>query len=110
MASTRIGSSGRSRFPQIRSDASQRFMETALPDAARGMLAALPSMRTQEAIAFGEGVPLPMRIRFADLPSDRRPRSVSAEFSKAWQRDSADIDFLNEGIRRWRQQSRPAKT
>jgi DNA helicase HerA-like ATPase len=84
----------------------QRFMQTALPDAARGMLAALPSMRTQEAIAFGEGVPLPMHIRFGDLPADRRPRSDSAEFSKAWQSDSADVDFLNDGIRRWREQSR----
>ena len=53
----------------------QRFMATALPDAARGMLTALPSMRTQEAIAFGEGVRLPMHIRFADLPSDRQPRT-----------------------------------
>ena len=88
----------------------QRFMETALPDAARGMLAALPSLRTQEAIAFGEGVSLPMRIRFADLPPNRRPRSESAEFSKAWQSDSADIDFLNEGIRRWRLQSRDTIT
>jgi uncharacterized protein len=87
----------------------QRFMETALPGAARGMLAALPSMRTQEAIAFGEGVPLPMHIRFADLPPDRRPRSHSADFSKAWQSDAADVDFLNEGIRRWRGQSRTAK-
>jgi len=81
-----------------------------LPDAARGMLAALPSLRTQEAIAFGEGVSLPMRIRFADLPPNRRPRSESAEFSKAWQSDSADIDFLNEGIRRWRLQSRDTIT
>jgi hypothetical protein len=39
------------------------------------MMAALPSMRTQEAIAFGEGVALPMHIRFDDLPPDRRPRS-----------------------------------
>jgi len=84
----------------------QRFMETALPDAARGMLAALPSMRTQEAIAFGEGVALPFRIRFDDLPPERRPRSASAEFSKAWQSDAAGLDFLHEGIRRWRQQSR----
>jgi uncharacterized protein len=84
----------------------QRFMETALPNAARGMMAALPSMRTQEAIAFGEGVPLPMHIRFADLPPDRRPRSDNADFSKAWQSDTADVDFLNEGIRRWREQSR----
>jgi DNA helicase HerA-like ATPase len=87
-----------------------RFMETALPDAARGMLSALPSMRTQEAIAFGEGVPLPMHIRFDDLPPERRPRSDSAEFSKAWQADIAGTDFLKEGIRRWREQSRaPSK-
>ena len=89
----------------------QRFMETALPDAARGMLALLPSMRTQEAIAFGEGVPLPMHIRFDDLPPERRPRSDSAKFSEAWQADSADVEFLDEGIRRWREQSRtPSKT
>lgn len=88
----------------------QRFMETALPDSARGMLASLPSMRTQEAIAFGEGVPLPMHIRFNDLPPDRRPRSESADFSKAWRADFAGVDFLKEGIRRWREQSRgPSK-
>jgi len=88
----------------------QHFMATALPDAARGMLAALPSMRTQEAIVFGEGVRLPMHIRFADLTPDRRPRSDSAQFSRAWQAETADAEFLNEGIRRWRQQSRDPKT
>src|SRR5271169_373159 len=82
------------------------FMAAALPDAAHGMLAALPSMRTQEAIVFGEGVPLPMRVRFHDLPPEQRPRSDSAEFSKAWQSDAANPDFLDETIRRWRYQSR----
>ena len=88
----------------------QRFMATALPDAARGMLAALPSMRTQEAIVFGEGVRLPMHIRFDDLPPEHRPRSDSAQFSKAWQTESADAEFLEEGIRRWRQQTRKPAT
>ena len=88
----------------------QRFMATALPDAARGMLASLPSMRTQEAIVFGEGVRLPMHIRFDDLPLERRPRSDSAQFSKAWQTESADVEFLAEGIRRWRQQTRKPAT
>jgi DNA helicase HerA-like ATPase len=84
----------------------QRFMETALPDAARGMLAALPSMRAQEAIVFGEGVPLPMRIHFDNLSPERRPRSGSAAFSTVWQTDTAGRDLVDEGIRRWRQQSR----
>ncbi len=82
------------------------FMATALPDTARGMLAALPSMRTQEAIAFGEGVSLPMRIRFRDLPPEKRPQSDSAEFSKAWRSAGANADFLDESVRRWRHQSR----
>src|SRR5207237_9031001 len=72
----------------------QRFMATALPDAARGMLASLPSMRTQEAIVFGEGVRLPMHIRFDDLPPDRRQRSDSAQFSMAWQAESHAAELL----------------
>jgi DNA helicase HerA-like ATPase len=84
----------------------QDFIGTALPDAAGGMLAALPSMGTQEAIVFGEGVSLPMRIRFDNLPPERRPRSDSAQFSKAWQDDSADAELLYAGIRRWRERSR----
>jgi hypothetical protein len=69
-----------------------------MPDAARGNLATLSSL--------GEGVPLPMRIRFDDLPRGRRPRNEGADFAKAWQTDSADADFRDEGVRRWRQQSR----
>jgi len=88
----------------------QHFMGTALPDSARGMLAALPSMRTQETIVFGEGVPLPMRIRFDDLAPERRPRSGSAKFAKDWRNDSADDEFLNEGIRCWREQTRKRTT
>ena len=84
----------------------QTFTGAAWPGAARGMLEALPSLRTQEAIAFGEGVPLPMRIRFNDLPRDRRPHSDSAKFSEAWQSDCGDAELLDDGIRGWREQRR----
>jgi DNA helicase HerA-like ATPase len=87
-------------------DLDQRLIGTAMPDAARGMLAALPSMRTQETIVFGEGVPLPMRIRFDDLPPERRPRSDSAKFSTAWQSSAGGAEVLDEAIRCWRSQSR----
>jgi hypothetical protein len=66
------------------SDLDQRFVATALPDAAQGMLAVLPMLRNQEAIISGEGVPLPIRVRFDDLPPGSRPRREGAEFSKAW--------------------------
>jgi hypothetical protein len=91
---------------RLANELDQRFMETVMPDAARGILAALSSLGTQEAIVCGEGVPLPMRIRFDDLSRTRRPRSDGADFAKAWQADSADADFRDEGVRRWRQQSR----
>src|SRR4029077_5739139 len=91
---------------RLRNDLDQRCGATSLPDASRGLLAALPSMGTQEAIISGEGVSLPMRIRFDDQPAERRTRSDSADFSEAWQADSADAEFLDEGIRRWRHQTR----
>ncbi len=84
----------------------QQFIARGLPDAAETVLNALPSLTTQQAIVFGEAAPLPTRIRFEDLPADHRPYSESAEFFSAWQTDSADAAFRNEGIRRWRLQSR----
>jgi DNA helicase HerA-like ATPase len=87
----------------------QEFVAKVIPFAARGMLNALAGLPTQQAIASGEGVPLTMRLRFSDLPEDRRPRSISAEFSQAWQRDSADVEFRDEAVWRWRLQSRQAE-
>ena len=84
----------------------QRFVANSLPEAAHGMVGALPSMRPQEAIVVGEGAPLPMRIRFDDLAPEHRPRSKSAEFSTAWQSDTAGNEFLEDGLTRWRMQAR----
>jgi len=91
---------------RLANELDQRFMETVMPDAARGSLALLSSLGTQEAIVCGEGVPLPMRIRFDDLPRESRPHSEGADFAKAWQTELAGTDFLDEGVRRWRQRSR----
>jgi DNA helicase HerA-like ATPase len=84
----------------------QRFVANTLPEVAHGMVAALPSMRPQEAIVVGEGVPLPMRMRFDELAPGERPRSRSAEFSKSWQVDGAGADFLDDSVKRWRMQMR----
>jgi DNA helicase HerA-like ATPase len=91
---------------RLANEVDQRFMETVLQDGGRGSLARLSSLGTQEAVVCGEGVPLPMRIRFDDLVRTRRPRSEGADFAKAWQTGSADAHFRDEGVRRWRQQSR----
>ncbi len=87
-------------------EADQEFVARTLPDVARNMLAALPSLPTQQAIVSGEGVRVPMRIRFDDLGKERRPHSKGAAFSTAWQTDGADRAFIEHGIRRWRAQAR----
>ena len=70
------------------------------------MLSALPSLHTQEAVAVGEGVTVPMRLRFSDLDETQRPRSGNAEFSTAWQNDIMPQDAIAHIIERWRTQAR----
>lgn len=96
---------------RMASDLDQRFVATALPDAAKGMLAALPALGNQEAIISGEGVPLPIRVRFDDLPLGARPHSEGAEFSKAWRAGAEQAArcaeaIVEEGIHRWRLRTR----
>ena len=91
---------------RLGSDTDQQFVARTLPDVAREMLSALPSLPTQQAIVSGEGVKVPMRIRFVDLPPQRRPHSKGADFTLAWQADTADTGFIERGIQRWRTQNR----
>lgn len=84
----------------------QEFVEKMLPDGASGLLAALPALHTQEAIAVGEGVTVPMRLRFADLDVAHRPNGGTATFSDAWQEDRLDRSFVDETVDRWRRQQR----
>lgn len=84
----------------------QDFVERALPESAAGMLSCLPSLRTQEAVVVGEGVRVPIRIRFADLAEQKRPQSDTADFARSWQEDSTSLDTIARSIDRWRRQQR----
>ncbi len=84
----------------------QEFVANALPESAGGLLSALPSLAQQEAIIVGDGVTIPMRMRFDDLPPEKRPASDTAAFSKAWRDDEAGAGFINEIVERWRLQKR----
>src|SRR5215469_15012394 len=84
----------------------RKFVANTLPDGLGGMIASLASLRRQEAVVIGEGVSVPMRIRFDTLAPEHQPRSTSAHFSRDWQTDSAGDEFLQEGVHRWRRQMR----
>lgn len=91
---------------RLANELDQTFVSRTVSDAARGMLSALPSLPTQQALICGEGVPIPMRVHIDDLPQGRRPNSEAAEFSRAWRENSLDETVRDEGVRRWRMQAR----
>jgi DNA helicase HerA-like ATPase len=91
---------------RLANELDQNFVQRAVPDAARGILASLPSLPTQQAIVVGEGVPVPMRVRIDPLPPGRYPHSAGARFSQMWQEDNTSVEGRDEAVRRWRLQQR----
>ena len=84
----------------------QDFVRGALSESAVGLLDFLPSLRNAEAIAVGEGVSVPVRVCFDDLPESHRPLSGTAPFTTAWQSEQKSEDLLDQVFRRWRNQRR----
>ena len=84
----------------------QDFVRGAMSESSFGLLEFLPSLRNAEAIVVGEGVTVPVRLCFDDLPADHRPLSGTASFSTAWQNDIADDSFVEDVVNRWRNQRR----
>ena len=72
------------------------------------MLDFLPSIGTGEAIAFGDGVPLPVRIVFNRLSADVMPRSQTALFTERWRTKIENKDFLHAVVESWRAASSSA--
>ena len=84
----------------------QELVRGITTDGAHGLLDFLPSLSDAEAIIVGEGVPVPLRVRFDHLPSERQPRSSTARFSSSWRAEGRDLDFVAEVVERWRRQYR----
>ena len=92
---------------RMSNDRDQTFVRNVVPEAALGLMNALPALRSQEAVVVGEGVTLPMRIRFNNLPPEHRPASDTAVFSESWKtEEQPEWDLIYETIERWRHQVR----
>jgi len=61
----------------------------------------LPLLGDREALILGQGVSMPMRIRFDEL-SGKRPKNMNAGFSKSWKSPNMNRDMLDTIITRWR--------
>ena len=60
---------------RMTNDRDQALLRSAVADTAANLLAFLPSLGTREVFAFGEGVALPTRLKFKQLPSQLLPRA-----------------------------------
>ncbi|MFZ5617887.1 MAG: ATP-binding protein [Pseudomonadota bacterium] len=89
---------------RLANQADQEALRAAVPDASTSLLACLPSLGLGEAIAVGEGVPLPTRIRFDALPREAVPRSLTASFTDGWSVEVDDKAFIARIVEQWRAQ------
>jgi len=84
----------------------QDYIRAACSDSGLSMLEFLPTMGNAETLAFGEGVPFPMRILLDRLPPPIIPRSRDTDFSSTTPMDTEDEGFLENLVQRWRTQQR----
>lgn len=63
---------------------------------------AIATMRNQECIVAGEGVPLPMHIVIDDQARSEMPDSEDPEFSRIWSVSAGTKEGIEETILRWR--------
>ncbi|MEQ1716456.1 MAG: DUF87 domain-containing protein [Hyphomicrobium sp.] len=87
---------------RMANDKDQAIVQSAVADTGSGLLEFLPSLGQREAIAFGDGMSLPVRIKFDELPKHFLPRSSTARFSEKWQKSMGDEGFLEQVVDRWR--------
>src|SRR5438045_422732 len=63
---------------RLANDRDQALLRSAVSDVAANLLSFVPSLGTREVLAFGEGVALPTRLRFKEVPAHQLPRSEAA--------------------------------
>jgi hypothetical protein len=90
---------------RMSNDRDQEIVKSAISDTGAGLLEFLTALGQREAIAFGDGVTLPVRIKFDDLPRHCLPRSSTARFTEKWQKSVGDEGFLEAIVDRWRNSS-----
>jgi hypothetical protein len=88
---------------RMANDRDQAIVKAAVPDAGGRQIEFLASLGIREAIAFGEGVALPTRIRFKDLAKEFVPRSQSGRKAQLDASGVIDPAFMQSVVDRWRQ-------
>src|ERR1700751_1303021 len=87
---------------RLANDRDQALLRSAVSDAAANLLSLLPSLGTREVLAFGEGVALPTRLRFKEVPAHQLPRSEATISTVPSVSAGHDAHFVGAVLERWR--------
>jgi DNA helicase HerA-like ATPase len=87
---------------RLANDRDQALLRSAVSDAAANLLSFVPSLGTREVLAFGEGVALPTRLRFKEVPQHHIPRSEATIATTISSGGGRDINFVVSVLDRWR--------
>jgi DNA helicase HerA-like ATPase len=80
----------------------QEVMRANTHDGALDLLDYLPLLGDREAIVLGQGVPMPMRIRFHEIRDGGVPKNRHQGFAASWKNPNMDRAELEETVARWR--------
>jgi len=87
---------------RMANDRDQAIVRSAVSDAAASLLGFVPSLGTREVFAFGEGVALPTRLHFKELPAHLIPRSEAVGRARMDAGGGVDRDLIASVVDRWR--------
>jgi hypothetical protein len=87
---------------RLANERDQALLRSAVSDAAANLLSFVPSLGTREVLAFGEGVALPTRLRFKEVPPHQLPRSEATIATVPSVAAGHDMQFVSAVLERWR--------
>ena len=87
---------------RLSTDVDQRVMRANVHDSTFGILEYLPLLADREAIILGRGAPMPMRIKFQELPGTVLPDKSLDKFMQRWANPNMDQAKLAAAVGRWR--------
>jgi uncharacterized protein len=87
---------------RLANDRDQALLRAAVSDAAANLLSFVPSLGGREVLAFGEGVALPTRLRFKEVPVHQLPRSEASISTVPSASSGHDMHFVGAVLERWR--------
>lgn len=93
---------------RLSTEADQKIMRSNAHDSTFGILEYLPLLADREAVVLGRGTPMPMRIRFQDLPLSCLPDKSSGQFMQRWANPNMDRSELEATVARWRGRGTPS--